>query len=89
VFEAMAAGVPVVTTRVGQAAELVVDGENGLLADVDDVDRLAEAVTRVREDSALAARLRAVGRMTAEVYADERLDPRWAELLDGFVSRAD
>jgi glycosyltransferase involved in cell wall biosynthesis len=89
VFEAMAAGVPVVTTHVGQAAELVVDGENGLLADVDDVERLAEGVTRLREDSALRGRLRAVGRMTAEAYADERLDARWAELLEGFVRRAD
>jgi glycosyltransferase involved in cell wall biosynthesis len=89
VFEAMATGVPVVTTRVGQAAELVIEGENGLLADVDDVDALADAVTRVREDSSLRARLRSVGRMTAEGYADERLDPRWDELLEGFVRRAD
>jgi glycosyltransferase involved in cell wall biosynthesis len=88
VFEAMAAGVPVVTTRVGQAAELVVAGENGLLADVDDVEALAAAVVRVREESELRAHLRAVGRMTAETYADERLDARWAELLEGFVSRA-
>jgi glycosyltransferase involved in cell wall biosynthesis len=89
VFEAMATGAPVVTTRVGQAAELVVDGENGLLADVDDVDALEAAVRRLHGDSALRARLRSVGRMTAEAYADERLDARWAELLDGFVRRAD
>jgi glycosyltransferase involved in cell wall biosynthesis len=89
VFEAMATGVPVVTTRVGQAAELVVEGENGLLADVDDVEALAAAVTRAREDSALRARLRGVGRMTAEAHADERLDSRWDELLEGFVRRAD
>jgi glycosyltransferase involved in cell wall biosynthesis len=89
VFEAMAAGVPVVTTRVGQAAELVVDGENGLLADVDDVEALVAAVARVAEDSALCARLRGGGRMTAEAHADERLDPRWDELLEGFVRRAD
>jgi glycosyltransferase involved in cell wall biosynthesis len=87
VFEAMAAGVPVVTTRVGQAAELVVDGENGLLADVEDDEALAAAVVRLAEDPALRARLRSVGRMTAEAYADERLDPRWDELLRGFVSR--
>jgi glycosyltransferase involved in cell wall biosynthesis len=89
VFEAMAAGVPVVTTRVGQAAELVVDGENGLLADVDDADALAAGVERLATDEALRARLRGVGRMTAEANADERLDPRWDELLRGFVDRAD
>ena len=89
VFEAMASGVPVVTTRVGQAAELLVDGENGLLADVDDVEALAEAVRRIHDDSELRARLRSVGRMTAESYAEGRLDARWDELLDGFVRRAD
>jgi glycosyltransferase involved in cell wall biosynthesis len=89
VFEAMAAGVPVVTTRVGQASELVVDGENGLLADVGDDEALAAAVVRLAGDSILGTRLRGVGRMTAEAYAEERLDPRWDELLRGFVDRAD
>ncbi len=88
VLEAMASGVPLVTTRVGQATELVVDGENGLLADVDDVDALVEAVERVYGDGELRAKLRAAGRETAEAHAEERLDPLWGQLLDGFVHRA-
>jgi glycosyltransferase involved in cell wall biosynthesis len=84
-LEAMASGVPFVSTRVGQAAELVRDGENGLLADVDDVDTLVAAVERVYDDSALRAQLRVAGRATAEAYAEERLDPLWAQLLEGFV----
>jgi glycosyltransferase involved in cell wall biosynthesis len=88
VLEAMASGVPVVSTRVGQAAELVADGENGLLADVDDVDSLAAAVERVHGDSALRERMRVAGRATAEEHAEDRLDPLWAQLLEGFVSRA-
>jgi glycosyltransferase involved in cell wall biosynthesis len=88
VLEAMASGVPVVSTRVGQAAELVADSENGLLADVDDVDSLVAAVERVHGDSALRERMRAAGRATAEEHAEDRLDPLWAQLLEGFVSRA-
>jgi glycosyltransferase involved in cell wall biosynthesis len=88
-LEAMAAGVALVTTRVGQAAELVVEGENGLLADVDDVEGLVGAVTRIYEDREVGERLRSAGRLTAEAHADERLDRHWAELLDGFVRRAD
>jgi glycosyltransferase involved in cell wall biosynthesis len=87
VLEAMATGVPVVTTRVGQAPEVVDNGRNGLLADVDDVEGLAAALQRIHDDSALRERLRAEGRPTAEAYADQRLDARWAELLDGFVDR--
>jgi glycosyltransferase involved in cell wall biosynthesis len=88
VLEAMASGVPLVSTRVGQATELVIDDENGLLADVDDVDSLVAAVVRVHDDAELRARLRRAGRATAEAHAEERLDPLWAELLDGFVRRA-
>jgi glycosyltransferase involved in cell wall biosynthesis len=87
-FEATAAGVPLVTTRVGQAQELLTHERDALLADVDDVDALAEGVRRVYEDVTLTPRLRAAGRATAEAHADERLDARWAELLDGFVDRA-
>jgi glycosyltransferase involved in cell wall biosynthesis len=87
VLEAMATAVPVVTTRVGQAPDVVAHDENGLLVDVDDSPGLATGVQRVYEDAALRSRLRAAGRRTAERYADEQLEGRWAELLDGFVRR--
>jgi glycosyltransferase involved in cell wall biosynthesis len=85
VLESMATGVPLVTTRVGQAPELVVDRENGILADVDDLEALAAGVERIRDDTDLGHRLREHGRRTAEQYADERLDPQWGKLLAGFV----
>ena len=88
VLEAMASGVPVVTTRVGQAAELVSDGENGLVCDIDDVEALAAAVERVHGDASLRTQLRAAGRATAEAHAEERLDPLWDDLLAGFVDGA-
>jgi glycosyltransferase involved in cell wall biosynthesis len=87
VLEAMAAGAPLVAARVGQAPEIATDGRDALLADVEDVDALVDAVGRIREDTTLAESLRAAGRPTAEAYADERLDVRWAELLEGFVLR--
>jgi glycosyltransferase involved in cell wall biosynthesis len=88
VLESMASGVPVVSTRVGQAAELIVHGDNGLLTDVDDIEALTQAVRRVHDDTTLRDRLRAAGRATAEANAEERLDPLWAGLLEGFVERA-
>ena len=89
VLEAMGSGVPLVTTKVGQAAELVRDGHNGLLAEVDDIDALASAVERIHGDRELRSRLRNAGRDTAEAHAEERLDGQWGRLLDGFVRRAD
>lgn len=86
VLESMAAGVPLVTTRVGQATELVEDGANGWLVDVEDADGLAERVIEIQ--AGRAARVLESARATAERYAVERLDALWGELLDGFVERA-
>lgn len=83
VLEAMASGVPLVTTRVGQAQDLVVDGTNGWLVDVEDAEGLAERAARVREG--VDADVLRVARATAEAYALEHLDTQWARLLEGFV----
>ena len=87
VLEALATGVPLVATRVGQTPDVVADGRTALLAGVEDDAALAAAVDRVRGDSALADALRRAGRDSAEAFALERLDPLWARLLDGFVER--
>ncbi len=88
-LEAMATGVPLVTTRVGQAADLVRDGENGYLVEVDDADGLAAAAAKVARAPAseLAALVRC-GRATAERCSYEALRPRWQALLHGFVEGA-
>ena len=85
VLEALAAGIPLVSTRVGQAPEIVTDGRDGLLVDVEDIEAVAHAVVRLHGDSALSGSLAEAGRATAERYAHERLDAAWAALLDGFV----
>jgi glycosyltransferase involved in cell wall biosynthesis len=87
VLESMASGVPLVTTRVGQAQEIAVDGQNALVVDVDDADAIAHAVARIRGDRALTASLVATGRATVECYAYERLDPAWDGLLRQLVAR--
>jgi len=86
-LEAMATGVPLVTTRVGQAADLVRHEENGWLAEIDDVEGMVDVAERVA--SAPAAELSSVareGRATAESNSYDALRPRWRELLRGFVS---
>jgi glycosyltransferase involved in cell wall biosynthesis len=87
VLEAMAAGVPLVTTRVGQAPDLVEDGRNGFLVEVEDVEGIADSVVRLHDDRTTGGAVVAAGRATAEQYAHERLDSNWEKLLDGFVAR--
>jgi glycosyltransferase involved in cell wall biosynthesis len=57
ILEAMAAGRPVVATRVGGTPELVVDGQTGLLVERGSVDGLARAITTLLTDRALHATL--------------------------------
>jgi glycosyltransferase involved in cell wall biosynthesis len=89
VLESMATGVPVVTTRVGQAADLVRQGQNGFLVDVEDEQGISDSAARVASaPSGELARLVRAGRQTAESCSYEALRPRWQELLHGFVEGA-
>ena len=51
--EAMAAGVPVVATRVGGSVDAVVDGETGLLVEPRQPEKLAEALFRLVDSAPL------------------------------------
>ena len=60
--EAMAAGKPVVAVRIGAVPEIIRDGTDGLLTDPEDIQGLAQGVSRVLNDRALAQRLAAQAR---------------------------
>jgi glycosyltransferase involved in cell wall biosynthesis len=68
VLEAMAAGLPVVATRVGGVPELVVEGETGLLVASADPPALAAALQRLLDDPELRAQFGAAGRARVEEH---------------------
>jgi glycosyltransferase involved in cell wall biosynthesis len=78
-LDAMACERPIVASRVGGIPEVVVDGVTGLLVPPRDADSLAEALVRLLEDRALAARLAAAGlarvreRFTVDRMVDDTL----------------
>jgi glycosyltransferase involved in cell wall biosynthesis len=61
-LEAMAAGKPVVATRVGAVPKLIISERCGLLIDPGDVNGLAAAILRLLGDSELASRMGKNGR---------------------------
>ncbi len=72
VIEAMAAGIPVVTTDCGALRDVVVDGEHGYLVPVGDAEALADRLARLAEDPLLRRRLGEAARQRVE--ARYRLD---------------
>jgi glycosyltransferase involved in cell wall biosynthesis len=74
VIEALAAGRPVVATRVGGVPDVVRDDEDGFLVDAGATDELAERLSRLAADPALRERLAAAGRARVlPRYAVDRL----------------
>jgi len=86
--EAMAAGLPVVSTRTGGPALLVRDGDNGLLVPPGDTPALAAALSRLAADPALAARLAQAGRRTAAGYGIAAMRTRYHDLYRQLIAGA-
>jgi len=68
VMESMASGVPLVSTRVGMAADLIRDGENGFVCEIEDIASLAARAHEVLSDAALGRRFATAGLVTATKY---------------------
>jgi glycosyltransferase involved in cell wall biosynthesis len=74
VFEYLAAGCPLIASRVGVVPEILVDGEHAVLVPAGDVDALAAAVERLVGDPALRRRLGEAGRRRVlERYSGARV----------------
>jgi glycosyltransferase involved in cell wall biosynthesis len=84
-MEAMAAGVPCISTRVAGIPELILHGKTGLLADDGDFNALAAAITELTRDDAVRAALIEGARQ--HVRSDFDIDANASRLLECF-SRA-
>jgi glycosyltransferase involved in cell wall biosynthesis len=81
VVEALAVGTPVLSTDTGGVAEVVTDGENGLLVPPSEPEALAAAIRRYFDDDVLRERLRAAAAPSVESYAPDRIYGRLEQIL--------
>ena len=80
-FEYMAAGKPIVATALNQAAEVIQDGNNGLLVEAGEVNQFAEAILRLLKDPGERVRLGQNARRQAiELYSWEEYTKRLEEI---------
>ncbi|MFL5420549.1 MAG: glycosyltransferase, partial [Myxococcales bacterium] len=86
--EAMATGLPVITTRVGGIPEIVDDGRSGFLIDPGDEQGLVRALRDLVESPELRARMGALGRRIVEERFDAaRTTARLLDLLESLARR--
>jgi glycosyltransferase involved in cell wall biosynthesis len=70
IMEAMAHGLPVVSTRVGGVPDLVADGVTGLLVREGDIRALADALARLAAEDSLRGTMGEAGRHAAARFAE-------------------
>lgn len=73
ILEAMAAGLPVITTNVGGNPELIESGENGILTEYNDKARVKESVLILLKDKVQRERFVISAREKAETFNWQRL----------------
>lgn len=87
VMEAMALGLPVVSTNVGGVPFIIQSGKNGLLYPAKDAAAGAHAILSILNDSSLALNLSSNGRKTVEEWDWEVVKMKWKNLFESTLEK--
>ena len=85
ILESMASGIPLVTTKVGQAMDLVSHAKNGWIVDVEDAEGLAYWAEEALTDTQGLQQVLNMGFKTAQANTYEAQMVLWKEFFRGFV----
>jgi glycosyltransferase involved in cell wall biosynthesis len=81
VMEAMALGLPVVSTNVGGVPYLIDDKQTGLLVDKGDVDQMALGIEKLTIDNEFRSKLVQNARLQVEKFDWEAVKHQWIKIL--------
>ena len=68
ILESMASGVPVISTCVGMAPDVIIDGENGFIVEVEDVKALTQRALQILDNESMRRDMISMGLKTVEQY---------------------
>jgi glycosyltransferase involved in cell wall biosynthesis len=80
ILEALASGLPVVSTGVGGIGELIADDRTGSIVPIDDSQAMAEAASALLERPAWALSMTQQGREQAQRFTWAAVREQWAEV---------
>jgi L-malate glycosyltransferase len=85
-LEAMAAGVPVISTNAGGLPEIAIQGVTGFLNDIGDIEGMSENAIRILEDEATLKRFKANALAHAKNFDIHRIVPQYEALYNHFLT---
>ena len=86
ILESMACGIPLISTKVGQAVDLIEHGCNGWLCDIEDAETLAYFTAESIIHRQNITEILKCGRKTAELNSYQMQMDQWREFFSDFVS---
>jgi glycosyltransferase involved in cell wall biosynthesis len=85
-LEAMAKGVPLVTTAVGQCKDLAEDRRNAMVAPIDDIERIYRGALELLTDRSLRETVIRNGLLTASENSYEAQLPKWQGYFKALIN---
>lgn len=79
-LDAMRLNLPVVATAVGGIPDIVHDGDNGILVELDDIDALVAAIRELADDEDERARIGLNAHAAVQAYSARQMAQRYASL---------
>lgn len=84
-IEAMSCGIPSVSTRVAGAVDLIADGVNGLLVDIDDLNALTVQLSLLCSNDSLRTKLGKEASKIRELVNPNLITKQWDQLLNNVL----
>ncbi len=85
-LEAMAAGVPVISTNAGGLPEIAIQGETGYLDDIGDIHSMSEHAIKILSDDETLKRFKANAVAQAKNFDIHRIVPQYEALYNRFLT---
>ncbi len=82
-LESMMMGLPCISTNCAGSDEIIVDGENGLLVPVNDMNSLYEAIIKLIENRELREKISRGAVLSSEQFKYENVISHWETVIDG------
>lgn len=80
-IESMCLGLPCICTKVSGAIDLITDGKNGILIDIDDQDALVKSMSMLAENNEYARKLGLNAMSLYEILNKEKIYKEWVDYL--------